>query len=110
MIWGNAHFFVQDTKERVQIIEHKMQHEVNVFGDEGRSSMHLGKLKNEAFIKAHKQYGFSTVTQLVDFACEELKRKIAQERRAKWRQEAHTEYAKSDPRYLWESIDGGTRT
>ncbi len=40
------------------------------------------------------------------FACEELKRKIAQERRAKWRQEAHKEYAKSDPKYMWESVDG----
>jgi hypothetical protein len=73
--------------------------------DEG-GNMHLGKLKNEAFIKAYKQYGFSTVTQLVDVACEELKRKIAKERRAKWRQEAHEEYAKSDPKYLWESVDG----
>jgi len=68
--------------------------------------MHLGKLKNEAFIKAHKQYGFSTITQLVDVACEELKRKIAQERRAKWRKKAHDEYAKLDLKYMWESIDG----
>lgn len=68
--------------------------------------MHLGKLKNEAFIKAHKQYGYSTITQLVDVACEELKRKIAKERRAKWREEAHEEYAKSNPEYMWESIDG----
>lgn len=59
--------------------------------------MHLGKLKNEAFIKNYKQYGFSSITQLVDIACEELKRKIAKERRAKWREEAHREYAKSDP-------------
>ena len=68
--------------------------------------MHLGKLKNEDFIKAYKQYGFSTITQLVDFACEELKRKIAQERRAKWRQVAYKEYARSDQKYMWESIDG----
>lgn len=68
--------------------------------------MHLGRLKNEDFIKSYKQYGFSTITQLVDVACEDLKRKIAQERRAKWRQEAHKEYAKSNPKYLWESLDG----
>ncbi len=68
--------------------------------------MHLGKLKNEAFIKAYKQYGFSTITQLVDTACEDLKRKIAQQKRAKWRQEAHSEYAKSDPEYAWREIDG----
>ena len=67
--------------------------------------MHLGKLKNEAFIKSYKQYGFSTITQLVDFACEELKRKMAKEKRAKWRQETHEEYTKSDPKYIWESID-----
>ncbi len=68
--------------------------------------MHLGKLKNEAFIKAYKLYGFSTVTQLIDVACEELKRKIAQKRRAKWREEAHQEYAKSSPKYIWKDIDG----
>ena len=68
--------------------------------------MHLGKLKNEEFIKAYKQYGFHTITQLVDFACEELKRKLAKERRAKWRQEAYEEYAKSDSKYIWKSIDG----
>ena len=68
--------------------------------------MHLGKLKNETFIKAYKQYGFSTITQLVDAACEDLKRKLAQEKRAKWRQEAHEEYAKSDPKPMWEDIDG----
>lgn len=45
--------------------------------------MHLGKLKNEDFIKAHKQFGFPTITQLVDCACEELKRKLARERRNK---------------------------
>lgn len=68
--------------------------------------MHLGKLKNEAFIKAYKEYGFPTITQLVDTACEELKRKIAKERRAKWREEAHKEYAESDVNYIWEGIDG----
>ena len=68
--------------------------------------MHLGKLKNEEFIKSHKQYGFSTITQLVDAACEDLKRKLAQARRAQWRQEAHKEYTKSDPKHMWESIDG----
>lgn len=68
--------------------------------------MHLGKLKNEAFIKTHKQYGFPTITQFVDFACEELKRKFAQERRARWRQEAYKEYAKSDSKYMWEDMDG----
>ena len=68
--------------------------------------MHLGKLKNEDFIKEYKKYGFSTITQLVDAACEDLKKKISKERRAKWRQEAHTEYAKSNPKYMWESIDG----
>jgi len=66
--------------------------------------MHLGKLKNEAFIKDYKQYGFSTITQLVDAACEELKHKISQERRSQWRQEAHKEYAKS--KYIWKDIDG----
>lgn len=68
--------------------------------------MHLGKLKNEAFIKAYKQYGFSTITQLVDAACEDLKRKIAQDRRDQWRQEAHDNYAQSDPTYMWEDLDG----
>lgn len=68
--------------------------------------MHLGKLKNEDFVKAYKQYGFSTITQLVDTACEDLKRKISQERRAKWREEAHRKYAKSDPKYAWENLDG----
>lgn len=70
--------------------------------------MHLGKLspKNEAFINDYKQYGFSTITQLVDVACEELNRKMSREKRAKWRQKAHKEYAKSDPKYLWESADG----
>jgi hypothetical protein len=52
------------------------------------------------------KFSDKSATQLVDVACEELKRKIAQERRAKWRQEAHEEYAKSDPKYVWESIDG----
>ena len=68
--------------------------------------MHLGKLKSEAFIKAYKEYGFSTITQLVDVACEDLKRKIAKERRAKWRQQAHKEYEKSDSEYIWKSLDG----
>lgn len=68
--------------------------------------MHLGKLKNEAFIKSYKQYGFSTLTQLVDVACDELKRKLSKEKRKKWRQEAYKEYAESDQNYLWESIDG----
>lgn len=68
--------------------------------------MHIGKLKNEAFVKAHKQYGFTTITQLVDCACEDLKRKLAQERRAAWRQEAHKEYEKSDAKYMWNNIDG----
>lgn len=68
--------------------------------------MHLGKLKNEAFVKAYKDYGFSTITQLVDAACEDLKRKIAQERRAKWRQEAHKQYTQSDLQYFWKDIDG----
>ena len=67
--------------------------------------MHLGKLKNEAFIKAYKDYGFTTVTQLVDAACEELKRKIARERRAKWREKAFKDYAHSDPKYIWKNID-----
>ena len=67
--------------------------------------MHLGKLKNEAFIRAYKEYGFSTITQLVETACEDLKRKIAKKQRAKWRKEAHKEYAKSDSDYVWESID-----
>ena len=68
--------------------------------------MHLGKLKNEEFIKSYKQYGFSTITQLVDTACEGLKRKIIQERRDNWRQEAHKKYVESDPKNIWESIDG----
>lgn len=68
--------------------------------------MHLGKLKNEAFIKDYRLYGFSTITQLVDTACEYLKQKIAQERRAAWRQKAHEEYAKSDQKYMWKDIDG----
>lgn len=68
--------------------------------------MHLGRLKNESFIKAYKEFGFSTITQLVDAACEDLKRKIAKERRAKWRQEAHNQYIKSDPQYNWKEIDG----
>jgi hypothetical protein len=68
--------------------------------------MHLGRLKNEVFIKAYKQYGFSTITQLIDVACEDLKRKIAQERRAKWREKAHQEYAESDPKYMLEDMDG----
>lgn len=68
--------------------------------------MHLGKLKNESFIKDHKLYGFSTVTQLVDVACTELKRKLSKEKRAKWREEAVTEYAKSKPKHVWESIGG----
>lgn len=68
--------------------------------------MHLGRLKNESFIKAYKEYGFSTITQLVDTACEDLKRKIAKEKRAKWRQEAHVQYAHSDPQYNWKGIDG----
>ena len=68
--------------------------------------MHLGKLKNESFIKEYKRYGFATVTQLVDFACTELKRKLSKERRAKWRKEALTEYAKTKQKHVWESIDG----
>jgi len=42
----------------------------------------------------------STITQLVDVACD------AQERRAKWREEAHEKYAKSNPKYVWESTEG----
>ncbi len=68
--------------------------------------MHLGKLKSEEFIKNYKKYGFSTVTQLVDVACEDLRRKLAKERRAKWREEAHKEYAKSKSKNMWESLDG----
>lgn len=68
--------------------------------------MHLRKLKNEAFIKAYKQYGFSTITQPVDVRCEDLKRNLAQEKRDQWRREAHKEYTKSHPKYMWESIDG----
>lgn len=67
--------------------------------------MHLGKLKNENFIKDYKKYGFTTITHLVDFACDELKRKLAKERRNKWRQEAHQAYANSDPKYFWEKLD-----
>lgn len=89
----------------VQIIEHKIQHMLESGCNRGQV-MHLGKLKNEDFIKSYKQYGFSTITQLVDFACEDLKRKISQERRAKWREKAHKEYAKSDPKYMWMDIDG----
>lgn len=65
--------------------------------------MHLGKLKNENFIKDYKLYGFSTITKLVDAACNELKRKIFKEKRAKWRQEAHKEYVNS---HLWKNLDG----
>ncbi len=68
--------------------------------------MHLGRLKNESFIKDYKKYGFSTITQLVDVACEDLKRKIAAENRKKWREEAHEQYVKSNPENLWETIDG----
>jgi len=68
--------------------------------------MHLGKLKNEAFIKDYKKYGFSTITQLVDVACEELKRKLAKQQRAEWRQKAHKEYAESNVKYLWKDVDG----
>lgn len=68
--------------------------------------MHLGKLKNEAFVKDYRLYGFSTITQLVDVACDELKRKIAKEKRAKWREEAFKHYAKSNPKYMWKSVDG----
>jgi hypothetical protein len=68
--------------------------------------MHLGKLKNESFIKDYKKYGFSTITQLVDVACDDLKRKLARERRQKWREEAHAQYAQSNSEYIWESIDG----
>jgi hypothetical protein len=68
--------------------------------------MHLGKLKNEDFIKDYKKYGFATITQLLDYACDVLKQKIGKERRAKWRQEAHKEYAKSDSEYIWEDMDG----
>lgn len=68
--------------------------------------MHLGQLRNEDFIKDYKKYGFSTITQLVDVACDELRRKIAKERRAKWRQDAHKEYAKTDSKYIWEGLDG----
>lgn len=68
--------------------------------------MHLGKLKNESFIKDYKQYGFTTVTQLIDAACTELKRKLSKERRAKWREEALTEYTKTKPKHVWESIGG----
>lgn len=67
--------------------------------------MYLGKLKNEAFIRSYKQYGFSTMTQLVDTACEKLKREITKEKRAKWREDAHREYAQSEPNYLWETSD-----
>lgn len=42
----------------------------------------------------------------MDAACEELKQKISKERRAKWRQEAHEKYAQSDPKYMWDTIDG----
>ena len=57
------------------------------------------------FIKSYKISGFSTLTQLVDVDCENLKRKIAQEQRAKWREEAHLEYVESNPNYVWKNID-----
>lgn len=82
-----------------------MQHVVLFINSKG-GDMHLGRLKNEAFIKSYKQFGFSTSTQLVDAACDEYKRKIAQEKRAKWREEAHKEYGKSNPKYVWKTIDG----
>lgn len=68
--------------------------------------MHLGRLRNEDFIKAYKQLGFTTITQLVDAACDDLRLKIAKEKRAQWRQKAHEDYAKSNPEYLWEELDG----
>lgn len=39
-------------------------------------------------------------------ACTELKQKLSKKRRVKWRDEALEEYAKSNPKYIWESIDG----
>jgi len=69
--------------------------------------VHLGKLKNQAFVDAYKSYGFSTKTQLFDAACDELRQKMAKEKRAKWREEAFDSYIKSQSEFAWESIDGG---
>lgn len=68
--------------------------------------MHLGKLKNQSFVDAYKDYGFSTRTQLLDTACDELRRKLAKQKRAAWRKEALETYVKSESEYIWKSIDG----
>lgn len=68
--------------------------------------MHIGHLKNEPFVNAYKNLGFSTRNQMIDTALELLKEALAKKRRSQWRKEAHQEYAKAKMSYAWESIDG----
>jgi len=67
--------------------------------------MHVGKLKNEPFINSYKDYGFVTRTQLIDTACDELRKKLRKTKRAKWRRQAFKEYADSKADYAWENLD-----
>ena len=53
--------------------------------------MPLEKVKNESSIKNYKS---------------ECKQRLAKERRNNWQQEALKEYENSEPKYVWESIDG----
>jgi hypothetical protein len=69
--------------------------------------MHLGRLKNASFVDAYKRFGFSTKTQLIDAACDELRKKIAQEKRVAWRKQALEDYVKLEAiENVWETIDG----
>jgi hypothetical protein len=68
--------------------------------------MNIGHLKNQAFINAYKTLGFATRNQMIDAALELLKKAIQKKQRAKWREEAHRDYAKSAGEYVWQSVDG----
>jgi hypothetical protein len=68
--------------------------------------MNIGHLKNQSFVNEYKNFGFSTRNQMIDEALELLKKTIKKKQRAKWREEAHNDYAKSTIEYVWNSIDG----
>lgn len=68
--------------------------------------MNIGRLKNQSFVDAYKNLGFSTRNQMIDAALELLKKDIEKERLAEWRKAAHNDYAKSRADYVWESLDG----
>ncbi len=69
--------------------------------------MNIGKIKpeNEKFLSEYKKFGFATKTELINIALDEQRRKLAQLKRAKWREEAFKEYAAEGVQNYFEILD-----